>query len=74
MNKKLKKELELLDDCDDFIYPDNYKISKENQKLLVEMVEVLSHERFNHEGWIKYDFYKTNACHFLLKLIRNEYS
>lgn len=68
MNPKLKEEIELQYDCGDFVNPDN--ISKEDREIINEMVEVLSHERFNHGGWKDYDFYKVNACYFLLKLIK----
>ena len=68
MNEKLKEEIELKDNCDNFIHPG--KINAQDQNIIEQMVEVLSHERVNHDGWSKYDFYKTQACHFLLKLIK----
>jgi hypothetical protein len=71
MNENLKAELEYKDAGGDFTYPG--KVSVEDENTIKQMVEVLSHERFNHDGWNDYSFYKTDACHFLLKLIRKEY-
>lgn len=70
MNKILKKEINSKDDCENYEIPDSIEISKEDQKIIDDMVEILCHERFCHEGWLDYDFYKRNACYFLLKLIR----
>lgn len=70
MNEKLREEIELKDDCDNFIYPG--KIPAQDEDIIEQMLEVLSHERFNHEGWIDYNFYKKQACYFLLKVIKNE--
>ncbi len=77
MNENLRAELEYKDAGGDFTYPGKifavWALSVEDENTIKQMVEVLSHERFNHDGWNDYSFYKTDACHFLLKLIRKEY-
>jgi hypothetical protein len=49
------------------------EFSEEEEKIIEEMREILSHEAFLHEGWATYRFYRTDACGFILKLIRGDY-
>lgn len=74
MNKSLKKELNSKDNCNHYDIPDSIEISKEDQTIIENMVDILCHERFCHDGWLNYDHYKQDACYFLLKLVRGEYT
>lgn len=70
---QLQEDINLKDDCEGFIKPDDEKFNEQDLEIINQMVAVLKHERFNHDGWKDYSFYKVDACKFLLKLVRGEY-